>query len=381
MRILQLFRRSPNKHPHTDDQRRKALNPVPIMASATTTEGGLSESTDVHVLARFVFGPAGMVAIAGLATGWPSEHWGMRTCWVLVASYAMFCWTSCFHEAAHQTLGGSKRLSILVGRIVGTMIFVPYHVYRESHIRHHAYLNKSTDWELWPYSDPDTSLWFRRIFCWLEIPFGIFTSPYVYGRLYFRRDSPLVNPQLRRVIGFEYLTIAVVWSAVILAVAYSGTWRIFLLAWVLPHWVAAVFQTFRKFTEHLGMASYDPLLGTRTVIGDGWITRLSTYLNFDIFVHGPHHRHPRFRHDALCDRMHDYQTAHPELEYPVFRSYRSALWHLLPSIIRNPGVGMNVGAPAPAEEKPHDASDFGEDVTAQILGDNDAIVVAAEDDR
>ncbi len=40
---------------------------------------------------------------------------------------------------------------------------------------------------------------------------------------------------------------------------------------------------------------------------------------------------------------------------------------------------MNVGAPTPAEEKPHDVSDFSEDVTAEILGKDDAIVSADEE--
>lgn len=253
-------------------------------------------------------------------------------------------------------------------------MFVPFHVYRESHIRHHAYLNKSTDWELWPYSDPHASLWFRRIFCWLEIPFGIFTSPYVYSRLYFHPDTALTNPEVRRKIRNEYLAMVIFWAATLGLVAYTQTWQIFLAAWFIPHLLAGVYQTFRKFTEHLGMQSYDPLLGTRTVIGNGWVTRLSTYLNFDIFVHGPHHRHPRYRHEALCDRMEDYQRENPDLKYPVFPTYWHAIADVVPALIFNPGVGMNVGAPAPSQEKVSHVEDFGEDVTAEILGESDAIV-------
>jgi len=346
------------------------------MTNASTKDSAPTGTSGLSVAMRFVYGPVGAVAILGLAFAWPSDHWAMCVTWVLVAAYAMFCWTSCFHEAVHHTLCGSKWFSVFVGRIVGTMIFVPYHVYRESHIRHHAYLNKSSDWELWPYSDPKASLWFRRLFCWLEIPFGVLTSPYVYSRLYFHPDSPLRNTNVHRVIGYEYLAIVVVWAIILSAVTYTETWPVFLLAWVLPHWIAGIFQTFRKLAEHLGMASYDPLLGTRTVIGDGLVTRICTYLNFDIFVHGPHHRHPRYRHDALCDRMREYEVEHPELVYPVFRSYWAALKHLAPSIIWNPGVGMNAGASAPSEEKPHDASDFGQDVTAEILGNSDAVVSA-----
>lgn len=259
-------------------------------------------------------------------------------------------------------------------------MFVPYHCYRESHIRHHAYLNKSTDWELWPYSDPNASLWFRRLFCWFEIPFGIFTSPWVYGRIYFHKNSPLTDPTVRKAIRGEYIAIAVFWSITLTVVTYTNTWPQLIAAWFIPHLIAGVYQTFRKFTEHLGMQSYDPLLGTRTVIGSGLVTKLCTYLNFDIFVHGPHHRHPRYRHDALCDRMREYQEENPELTYPVFTSYWQAIYDVLPAIAFNPGVGMNAGATAPSGEKSHDISDFGEDVVQEILQPED-VVKATETDQ
>lgn len=349
------------------------------MATTNLKHGEIETSVVFSTIPRFIFGPAAAVAMIVLASGWPDLSWTAYFGWTAVASYGLFCWTSCFHEAAHLTLCGSRQVSLTIGRILGTMIFVPFHLYRESHIRHHAYLNKAHDWELWPYSDPKASLWFRRLFCWLEIPFGIFTSPYVYSRLYFHPSSSLTDASVRRKIRNEYIAIVLVWSLILGTVAYTSTWVLFLVAWGIPHFIAAVFQTMRKFTEHLGMQSYDPLLGTRTVIGNGPITRLCTYLNFDIFVHGPHHRHPRYRHEELCDKMASYQEANPELHYPVFQTYLHAVADVLPVMIRNPGVGMNAGAPAPSSEKPHDISDFGDDVTAQILGQDDAVVSESTD--
>lgn len=347
-----------------------------VPATGIDTQSSQS-SAILTTLPRFIFGPVAAVAIVGLAMEWPSAAWPVRVLWTVIAAYGLFCWTSCFHEAAHLTLCGSRSFSIIVGRILGTMIFVPFHVYRESHIRHHAYLNKPLDWELWPYSDPKASVWFRRLFCWSEIPFGILTSPFVYGRLYFHPDSPIQNPELRRKIRSEYIAIVIVWTVILVAVAWTSSWKMFLVAWVIPHFIAAVCQTMRKFTEHLGMQSYDPLLGTRTVIGNNMVTRLCTYLNFDIFVHGPHHRHPRYRHEALYQRMAQYEQEHPEIAWPVFPSYLHAIADTIPAMIRNPGVGMNAGAPAPCSERPHDISDFSEDVTVQILGSDDALIGTA----
>lgn len=346
-----------------------------IMSTASIKQTSNEKSILLAAIPRFIFGPVAAVAIGALALSWPSDHWAVYLTWTAIASYGLFCWTSCFHETVHQTLCGSKTFSIWLGRFLGTMMFVPYNAYRESHIRHHAYLNKSTDWELWPYSDPNTSVWFRRIFCWMEIPFGIFTSPFVYSRIYFHKDSPLTNPDIRRKIRNEYIGIVVVWASLITLFTVTNTWGMFIVAWGIPHVIAGVYQTFRKFTEHLGMKSYDPLLGTRTVIGSGPITKLATFLNFDIFVHGPHHRHPRYRHDQLCEKMEDYKTGNPQYEYPVFKSYWGAIADVVPVLIKNPGVGLNVGGEAPTREKEHDVSDFCSDATQEILSDDDAVVV------
>ena len=50
------------------------------------------------------------------------------------------------HETAHQTLAANRQTGIWLGRIIGPLSFVPYTVYCESYIRHHAYLKKPHDW-------------------------------------------------------------------------------------------------------------------------------------------------------------------------------------------------------------------------------------------
>jgi fatty acid desaturase len=242
----------------------------------------------------------------------------------------------------------------------------PYTVYREAHIRHHAYLNKPHDWELWPYADPGCSLWFRRVFVWLDLVFGVLTTPFIYGRIFFSRASPLRSPAVRRMIVLEYLAIVVFWGAIYGSVAWYGYWPPFIRAWLVPWWLAGVIQTGRKLTEHLGMASYDPLLGTRTVLGNGWATRLTTFVNFDIFVHGPHHRHPRVAHNELRGKMLAYMEENPEHGYPVYKNYWRAACAMLPNLLRNPGCGMNAGAAAPHADQ-REAGDFVADVATEVL--------------
>lgn len=341
----------------------------------TFTPDELKKLEEKSTLPRFIFFPAGAFGIAALAVKWPSDHWGWMTFWTFFTSYCLFCWTSCFHETAHQTLCASQRLSIWLGRFLGTMMWVPYTVYRESHIRHHAYLNKPSDWELWPYSDPNTSRTFRRIFVWFDLILGFVMSPYIYGRIYFHPNSPLRDkPDVMRTIRNEYLFMAVWWIVLVSSLCWFGVFGDFVRAWLIPHYIAGIWQSIRKFTEHLGMVSYDPMKGTRTVVGESWLTRLCTYLNFDIFVHGPHHRHPRVAHNELRQKMQEYAIKHPEVEYPMFRTYFAAIRDMLPYMIKDPGVGMNRGAPPPKGEKAT-VENFVRDVTQEVLNDEDAVVV------
>lgn len=348
-------------------------SPFRLNAAMSVTEFTKKELDDLEdevTLPLYVLLPLGGIGLYCLAFPWPVNTLPVYLCWLAFTTFIFFCYTSCFHETAHQTLSQSVKLSIFVGRILGSLIFTPYSVYRESHIRHHAYLNKPTDFELWPYSDPTTSIWFRRMFVWFDLVFGIFSGPIVYGRTFFSKDSPIRSPKIRRAVYFEYAAIVLFWGAVLSVCSVYNLWFQLLTVWVLPHWLAGVMQTARKFTEHLGMSSYDPLKGTRTIVADNWFTRLCTWMNFDIFVHGPHHRHPKVAHNQLLQKMNDYKESTQE-EFPVFSTYRSATWKMIPFLFRNPGVGMNAGAAAPDTEKKKNVDNFVADVAAEVLSNQD----------
>jgi fatty acid desaturase len=324
---------------------------------------------------RLLVFPVAYAGFAMMVLNWPTGHWAVQSLIALVTAYCLLCWTSCFHETAHQTLCSARWVNVALGKILGTTMLVPYTVYRETHIRHHAYLNKPTDWELWPYADPDQPLWFRRVFVWCDLFFGWLVNPIVYGRIFFHRDSPIQSPEIRRVIRREYRAIVITWtilaSSTIAVLLYRrpaaiGWW------WLLPIPLSGMLQSARKLTEHLGMRSYDPMLGTRSVVGRGWFTRLCTWLNFDIFVHGPHHRHPKVAHHRLRGTLNTFEAANPGVVWPVFGTYREALCDMLPWMWRNPGVGMNAGAPAPVRAKLDDCQNFVQDVNREILASEEA---------
>ncbi|MDA1180426.1 MAG: fatty acid desaturase [Planctomycetota bacterium] len=342
-----------------------------MTATTRFSEGEKRQIRNQHVWPRLVSIPIALLAVVAIGDPpWGDQPWGIVFL-AGVAGYGMFCWASIFHETSHQTLFGSAAANIGLGRVLGTLMFVPYSVYRQVHIRHHAYLNRPEDWELWPYACPNASLWFRRCYVWFDLFLGVPSSAVVYGRMYFHRDSPVQDVAVRRAIAFEYVGIVVFWSALVIGNTLAGRLAEHLLAVGLPLGIAGVLQTVRKLTEHLGMASFDPLLGTRTVLPQRFLLRICSFLHFDIFVHGPHHRHPRATHGSLQGWMEYYQRRSPQLPYPVFSSYWSAVRHMAPSLWRNPACGVNAGkvpdyADLAAVEDfladsleivPHDASD------------------------
>jgi fatty acid desaturase len=359
------------------DERDEAVAGDRLMATTEFTADELHDLEETSTLSRFLCLPLAAIGLVALAYRWPGPEWYWQAAWTVFTSYWLFCWTSCFHETAHQTLCSSKAFSIALGRVLGTAMGVPYTVYRESHIRHHAYLNKPRDWELWPYSDPRTSTAFRRVFVWIDLILGFVVSPYIYGRIFFDKESPLTKPEVRRTVRLEYAVIFLFWGGLFAAAGVYGFVDDVVRVWVLPHWLAGIQQTGRKLTEHLGMSSYDPMLGTRTVLGTGWFTKFCTWANFGIFVHGPHHRHPRLSHDLLEVKMNAYIGEHPEGPFPLYRTYTGATLAMVPHLFRNPGVGINAGAEPPKEERVRDVQNFVADVTSEVLAETDARVAEA----
>lgn len=293
---------------------------------------------------RFLLFPLlAVAAYPGLILEWGGDHWLVRAAWVGLLSYCWFCIGGSFHESVHQTLFSHARANLWFGRALGTLMLIPYTTYRESHRRHHAYLNTPADYELWPYSDPRCTLTFRRAFVWLDLFAGIAAAPYIYGRIFFHNDSRL-SLKTRRTIGREYVALAGVWgiaiAALLLATQRAGwSCREFDPVWLLPLVIAPMINTGRKFVEHLGMSSTDPVLGTRTILAANPLARVCSFFNFDIAIHGPHHRHPRAPHVELASRLEAYRQSHPDQAIPLFGSYAAALVHLGPSLWKNPACG------------------------------------------
>jgi len=66
--------------------------------------------------------------------------------------------------------------------------------------------------------------------------------------------------------------------------------------------------------------------------------------------------------------MDDYVDANPQSDLPVYPTYARATLAMLPWLIRNPGVGVNVGASDPsASDDTGEVKDFVQDVSREVL--------------
>lgn len=267
--------------------------------------------------------------------------------WIPVLTYCWFCVGGLSHELIHSNLPLSPQVNRWIARIIGVSVGIPASVYREVHMRHHAYLNTPLDLELWPYSDPKASLGFRRAFLWFDMLLGSLSQPVILGRVCFSSKSP-ASEESKKEMRAEYLGMTVFWvvaagATVWLNVTGRHSIRFQHLIFLLPLLLAANCNSIRKMMEHLGTSSFDPLHGTRTIVGRNWLTRALSFFDFDLAVHGPHHRHPKLEHTKLHDRMDEIQEASPEVQYPVFQTFTGALIDTFRTVIRNPAVGVNAG--------------------------------------
>lgn len=306
---------------------------------------------------RFLLFPVlAIAAFPPFIAGWGGDHPVVRVLWVAFLTSCWFCVGGSFHESTHHTLFRNSRTNVRWGRILGILTLIPYTAYRETHRLHHAWLNSPADPELWPYSDPGKSLAFRRMFVWIDLFAGVVTAPYIYSRLYWHRD-PRLSAEVRRTIRREYFAMLAAWSAAAFCVVawmriIHWDWWLFDPVWVLPLLLAPMLNTARKFVEHLGLTSTDPFLGTRTIRAGNLVSRFFSYFNFDIAIHGPHHRYPRARHFELGPRLDGYRAAHPEADVPIFSSYASAWLNVFPLLWRNPATGLPSSSSPPESTLP-----------------------------
>ena len=256
---------------------------------------------------------------------------------VFVTSHLMHAMLIGFHEATHGLLRKSRVLNEIDGIIIGTLSLMSFSLYRAAHQLHHAYLASERDEELWPFVHPEMPRWARVGAAILELTMGLFFTPFLFIRTFLRDGSPIRNKKLRRRIWVEFAGTAVVWTAILTAIAIFDAWKYFLWLHVIPAWLAANMQSLRKYVEHVGLTGSTVNSSTRSIVAEGWV---ATFLNFTLLhepYHGVHHWRSGLPHLELPQHAEALEPSGDE-ERPPFRTFSAALRDLFINLA-DPRVG------------------------------------------
>jgi fatty acid desaturase len=270
---------------------------------------------------------------------------------IFVAAHLMHGVMIGFHEASHSLLKRNRFFNELDGTLIGTFGFIPFTLFRVVHQTHHAHIASRQDEEFWPLVDTSMPRWARRLAAYLELSVALVYTPVIFFRAFFRKGSKIRNPRVRKRIWLEIALTIIVWTGIALVIVKRNLQLYFLFIYLLPAWLAANMQSWRKYVEHVGMTGSSINAVTRSIVGPGWVGRLMDFTLLDETYHGVHHKHPGLPHAELPKRTHELAPA-AEDEIPPFRDYGRALLHMIPSL-KDPHVGSQwkvSPTPSPANE-------------------------------
>ncbi len=255
----------------------------------------------------------------------------------LVASHFMHGMLIGFHEASHGLLRENRKLNEFDGVLIGVLSFMSFSLYRAAHQTHHSHLATERDEELWPFNDPKSPRWARVLAAVVELNAGLFFTPFLFLRTFFRKGSPIRAKKVRRRIWSELILMAVFWSAVLVTVASLHLWKYFFWVYFVPGYIAGNLQSWRKYIEHVGMTGDTATSATRSIVTETWGGRLLAFTLLHEPFHGLHHRHVGLPHASLPPLAPTLAPREPGETEP-FPSYRSALADLMRKLA-DPRVG------------------------------------------
>lgn len=284
----------------------------------------------------FVSGFLGLVELALFWALGVGKYW-LVVPLALVTSHLMHGSLIGFHEASHGMLRKNRRFNEFEGVFIGLLSFTSFSLYRAAHQTHHMHLGTARDEELWPFVDTQSPRWFRRLAAFLELFFGLFFTPSIFLRTFLRKGSPIRAKKVRRRIWAELALVVAFWTTLVTMVAVLGAWKYLLWMYVIPGFLAANLQSWRKYVEHVGLTGSTVRSATRSVVADTLMGKLVSFTLLHEPYHGVHHQRAGLPHAELPFHTADLQPRHED-EHAPFPSYWHAIMHLLGSL-RDPMVG------------------------------------------
>jgi fatty acid desaturase len=264
---------------------------------------------------------------------------------VLLVSHFMHGALIGFHEASHGMLRKNRFLNEVDGVLAGVLSFMSFTLYRAAHQTHHMHLATERDEEMWPFVNVDTPRWARRLAAVIELNAGLFFTPFLFWRIFFRKDTIIRSRKVRRRIWGELAMIVGFWTATLTAVAFWDLWEYFFWLFLAPGVIAGNLQSWRKYIEHIGLSGHTARSATRSIIADTWSGRLLSLTLLHEPFHGVHHLRAGLPHYELPLHA-DSLTPVTEGEVAPFPNYRSALKHLFQTL-SDPRVGSHWPDPQP----------------------------------
>lgn len=285
-----------------------------------------------------------------LATGWAlaEEQYVLLVPMILVQAFIMHAYLIAFHEAAHGALCPVGFINGYLGRVTGALSFMSLSLYRAAHHWHHAYIGDKRDEEFWPLNDPAASRSKRRLAAFLELTCAMVWGPFLFLRMFLRRDSAIRERSVRRLIWIELVGMVVFWAAIVAVSAYFDAMPELLIGYMLPAYIAGNVQSLRKYVEHVGLTGTRGIALTRSVRNPSRLGRAISWLLFHEPLHDVHHLYPKVPQEALPDVAAAENPLPPEL--PVFPNYTAAFLDLMRTL-SDPKFGKAwAKAEAPASE-------------------------------
>ena len=246
---------------------------------------------------------------------------------VLISSHLMHGLLIGFHEASHGLLRKNRLLNEIDGLIIGIFSLMSFSLYRAVHQLHHAYLASERDEELWPFVHPHMGRGARVLAAVLELTMALLFTPFIFLRSFLRTGSPIRNKKVRRRIWIESSVTVVVWTALLAGLAFFHAWKYFLWLHLMPAWLAANMQSFRKYVEHVGLTGATVNSSTRSIVAEG---KVAAFMNFTLLhepYHGVHHWRAKLPHPELPGHA---EALEPKVvqERPPFRTFGAAVYDL-----------------------------------------------------
>ena len=265
-----------------------------------------------------------------------NQIWWLAVPLVIVASHLMHGILIGFHEATHGSLRKHRWANEADGTLMGISCWISFTLYRVTHQTHHMHLATEKDVELWPFVDTEKPRWSRRLAAFIELNFGLFFTPFLFWRVFFKKDSPIRSARVRRKIWMELAVTIVFWAVAVAIVAKFSLWPLFWWNYFIPAFVAGNLQSWRKYIEHVGMSGNTPKSATRSIVADSFMARVFSVTLLHEPLHGIHHVKSNIVHGDLPD--HTDKLKLEEGDVRIFGSYREALGDLFRKL-RDPKVG------------------------------------------